>query len=65
MHRAIGRVFGRTCRKWRENDCPIVSGEEVRKGGQKKEEKFVPDQKYSLCDALGWTGKFITNFINI
>lgn len=61
MHRAISRVIGRTCRKWQE--CPIVSGEEVRKGGHKKEEeKFIPDQKYSLGDAVGWTAGLVVAY---
>jgi len=57
MHRSFCRVIRGTCRKWRENDCPAVGGEEIRKGGHnnKPNEDFVPPSKYTLTDAVGWT----------
>jgi hypothetical protein len=55
MHRAISRVIRGTCRKWRDNECPAISGEEIRQGGHKSNEEFVQPPKYTLTDAVGWT----------
>ncbi len=56
MHRAISRVFRGQCRKFRENDCPVAAGEEVRRNNKDDDGKngFVPP-KHNLEDAVTWT----------
>lgn len=58
MHRAIGRVFRGQCRKFRENDCPVAAGEDVRRNNKDDERKFVPPippTKHTLEEAVVWT----------
>jgi hypothetical protein len=53
MHRSLCRVIRGTCRKFRENDCPSLAGEEVRQNRNKSQEEFAPKPKHSLTEALG------------
>lgn len=56
MHRALSRVIRGQCRKFRENDCPVAAGEEVRRNNKEENTKngFVPP-KHCLEEAAVWT----------
>jgi len=53
MHRAVCRALRGSCRKWRESEYPVVSGEDV-KSNKWKNQEFIPP-KHSWNEALGWT----------
>jgi len=60
MHRTVCRVIRGACRKVRENECPALSGEEVRQQNNSKDE-FVPP-KHTWTEALGWTTGMVLTY---